>query len=111
MAKAYVLDYDGDVAYGLDGSASNPDRFGSRPERVIFVPSISLCVRLSTGLSLPVVVSGREVAQSNYDYTRALTPGLTPQEIDVPESFVQWAKSVLQARNPPAELSDLLRLQ
>lgn len=49
-------------------------------------------------------------AEAEYRKIREKLEGIEPDEIDAPESFVDWARKLYESQNPPSEIIGLLFL-
>ncbi len=111
MVKAHLVEY----VIRRFSTGIRSTKFPSDPAKAVYVPSEQMFVRRDSSSNLIAgpfyqmyeVLMGQE-AQKAYDELLRKLNDPTYQQIDVPDSFVTWARSVHEARNPPKEISDLL---
>lgn len=116
MVQAELVRYLTTKVQFLDG----PHKSYRTPEQVkaIYVPSEKILV-IKDASSLVIIgpldqryrVLRNQEAQNAYCglLNRYPSAGITPEQIEVSDTFVDWAKAVYLAKNPPKEISDLLK--
>lgn len=121
MVEANLLKYI-TTRFILGGGPGGYDKKDEFPSKAIYVPSEEMLVLRDSGSNVIIgpgyliynVLKGKETAQMFdllVEKIYGKNPTLSPiEKIDVPDAFVKWAKSLYEARNPSAELSDLLKV-
>lgn len=92
-----------------------PDKNYTKKSKAVFIPSEQIFVRpdgrsdliCGPAYEMYEVIIG-EKAKNSYEELIKELKKIKPKEIEVSESFVTWARSLHNARNPNKEISDLL---
>ncbi len=100
MVEGYVIEYHRTVFF-----IGRPNRGIPAPTKAVYVPSEQILVQFSQMSGMNTELD----AQNSYQQLLAeLGRSENPKPVELPEGFVNWARSVHQARNPSKDISDFI---
>jgi len=117
MHKAKLLKYS-TTSIALGGFGG--DQFNSSPAKAVYVPKETVFVRPDNSSNIimgpphkmyqALVGPQAEEAYKGLIATLSKNKPYEPEQIEVSDEFVAWAKAMHAVRNPSADIADLLKV-